>query len=1045
MQNIPPSPSPVVLHCHSAYSFLDSTLSIPRLIELALRRGVSSLALTDLGNLHGAVPFLLAGRTAGLRPILGAEIRLDGQPLLLYPENRQGFASLCRMLSACGRKDPLGGRRTPAFRHDRFVFDTAGLVAVGARAEWADRFPKAFYLGTDRRSQLEALQANARYPVALVPGIHYAEPGDRGLYDILQSMRTLTRLDQIHPEKRRGRALHFPHPHEWRERFGPGAARALAVNREIAERCRFDFNYGSLQFPAFHPPDGSAPREFLRRRVLDGLRERYGADASSVRPQVETELAIIHEVGYEDYFLIVWDILQECRRRGIAWITRGSAADSLVCYALGISNVCPVRFDLYFRRFLNRERMRMRKLPDIDMDFPHDRKDDVLDLIFAKYGPDHAAIVGGFSTFQARSALTGIAKVLGLSEQQLRPLTARLPAYTSASALERRIEESVECTDLRGIEEPYATAIRLAHRLDGLPIHPKMHPCGVVLSRDPILSLTPCFTAAKGYPTTHFDMDAVEAIGLVKMDILAQGGLAVIRDVEAGLAERRSDPQPPPVQDCGAGNEFADPAVWDLIASGQARAVHHIESPAMLSLCRMCNVRDIDTLIAIVSVIRPGAANQHKKQSFARRYQGREPWTLPHPSLAGCLSGTYGLIIYEEQVLQICEAFAGIPPGEGDTLRRALVKQREADIEAFGCRFAEAALAMNRKPFDIEEVWTLLRGFSGYAFCKAHSTAYGVEAYESARLKLSHPAGYMAAVLSNGKGFYSPLVYVLECHRLGIPLLPPRVNDPGPAFAVRNGAIRVPALRILGLGETTSARWIKARRQAPFADLDDFLRRARPEPEEAMALLRAGALDEFGPARTALFWQLQRRLKILEGEGNPDQLGLPLDTPPPDRSTKASSEPPPTPLDEPSLRDRLAAEMDLFGFTVSAHPLDLYDGIHWSSYCAIADLHRHLSRRVVCCGLVIETRIAVQSTGEPMKFLSIADRSGIIETELFADTYRRHGLATVRYPVLEVEATVEPFENGRGYTLRVHRAGEPRNLGHQSTGRATRLLPASAK
>ena len=595
----------------------------------------------------------------------------------------------------------------------------------------------------------------------------------------------------------------------------------------------------------------------------------------AIRPQIETELAMIQEVGYEEYFLIVWDLLQECRRRGISWITRGSAADSLVCYCLGISGVCPIRFELYFRRFLNRERMQMHKLPDIDLDFPHDRKDDVIDLIFAKYGAGHAAVVGGFSTFQARSAVADIAKVLGVSEYQARRFTEHFP-WGGARGLEARIQQSQECRDLPLDEDPYRSALRMAEFLDGFPRYAKMHPCGVVLSRQPMSELTPTFLSNKGYPTTHYDMDAVEALGLVKMDILAQGGLAVMRDVEQTLAARgvtvdleALNPSGKEIasRERGEGSArvagknssvrydppWEDPAVWDMIAGGGARAVHHIESPAMIGLCRQCQVGEIDGLIAIVSVIRPGAANENKKGHFIRRYQGLEPPAYPDPSLEAPLQSTFGLVVYEEHILQMCETFAGLTGGRADVLRRALGKNKPAVIDEIELEFIASARRLGRSENAITEVWDLIRGFAGYAFCKAHSTAYGVEAYQAAWLKRYYPAEFMAAVLSNGKGFYDPLVYVLEGHRLGLGFLPPSVNEPGPGFTVRpperagdKPAIRVPATRVKGLTERTVERLLRERAAGPFASFADCYRRVGPSADEVEALLRAGACDGFG-------------------------------------------------------------------------------------------------------------------------------------------------------------------------------------------------------
>ncbi|GEP43882.1 hypothetical protein BGE01nite_31730 [Brevifollis gellanilyticus] len=312
----------------------------------------------------------------------------------------------------------------------------------------------------------------------------------------------------------------------------------------------------------------------------------------------------------------------------------------------------------------------MNKLPDIDIDFPHDRKDDVVDLIFKRYGNQHAAIVGGFNTFRGRSALADIAKVLGVSEHQIRRYTETVP-YTRAKNLSDAVKHSQECRDNAWDEEPYKTALDAAEFLDGYPRYPKMHPCGVVISRDLVHSLTPTFVSSKGYPTTHLDMDSVESVGLIKMDILAQGGLAVMRDAVKALSLRGI------IADLEGLEPWEDPSVWEMIASGGARAVHHIESPAMISLCRMTNVREIDGLVAIVSVIRPGAANESKKLKFTRRYQGLEPTYYPDPSLESCLRSTFGLVVYEEHILQICEAFAGMPPGRGDVLRRALNKHKE--------------------------------------------------------------------------------------------------------------------------------------------------------------------------------------------------------------------------------------------------------------------------------------------------------------------------------------------------------------------------------
>jgi len=1036
----PATPEPYVsLRNRSHYTFLDSTLSPASIVGLAKAHGMPAVGLTDIGNLHGVVEFVQAARAAGIQPILGAEVRLERGTLVLHVENARGYHHLCRILSrqadraaARGEGESVANQQRAVLRPEMLAGQTEGLVAVSDDVSLADLFPGRFYrLVTGR-------PAAGKFPAVAAPAVHHGLPTERQKFDILQSIRTLTLLREPHPEKRMGGRLHFRTPAEMR--VGCAATPEwLEHGREIAERCRFEMPFGKPQFPVFAAPDGSTSREFLRRLVGEGLRRRYGERFRRHEAQVDEELGIIGEVGYEDYFLITWDILQECRRRGISWITRGSAADSLVCYCLGISDVCPIRFDLYFRRFLNRERMSLNKLPDIDLDFPHDAKDTVVELIFAKYGTGHCAVVGGFSTFQMRSAFAEVAKVLGVAEREVRRFTERFPwSFRDPTApdtvdtrsLAERLQGNLEARDLPVEEEPYRTALETAVFLDGMPRYPKMHPCGVVLSRQPMLELTPTFIAAKGYPTTHLDMDAVEAVGLVKMDILAQGGLAAMRDVTRWLQARgialdldrcvardaatgaliQGDPTTP--------EPWVDPKVWSMIASGQARAVHHIESPAMTSLCRMSAVKDIDGLVAIVSVIRPGAANEGKKMSFTRRYQGLEPVTYPDPSLAACLRSTFGLVVYEEHILQICEAFAGLSPGRADVLRRALNKQKQDVLLEIHGEFVASATRRGHAMAKIEEVWDLVTGFAGYAFCKAHSTAYGVEAYQSAWLKQYFPVEFMGAVLSNGKGFYDPLVYVLECHRLGIRLRPPTVNAPGPMFEPEGSFLRVPLTRVKGLTERTCLQILKARQEGAFRSQVDFYHRVAPSREEFEAMIRVGAFDVFGETRTRQFWQAQHLCTTYGSTKDPNQGWL---LPPAGLEALPS-----VPLEEPGRRQRLQWETELLGFAVSGHPLDLHDDIAWETYCPVERLAGHAGETIVTCGLVVEQRTHHQVTGEPMKFMTLADYTGMVETELFAQTYRSHALSTIRYPVLEVEARVEPFENGHGFSLRVLRAGAPR-------------------
>ncbi len=979
------------LNVKSCFSFLDSTLTIPAIIETAAEREMPAVAIMD-PNLHAAVPFFQAATAAGIKPIVGAELVCEQKPMLAYVQNQTGYANLCRLLSSNGQyvtKEILEEHHS-------------GLILIPS--------------GTQDHA---------------MPEIRYLRPEDRTFFEVLQSMKTLTLLHERHELKRKG-PFNWPSAEEWRHSHSPAA---IATIQQLAESCEFAFDFQKLRFPRYIPTNGSTPAAMLHQLAHAGLRNRYGAKARQHEAQLREELTIIAEVGYEEYFLTVWHLLQECAALGIRWITRGSAADSLVCYCLGISNVCPVRFELYFKRFLNRDRMALQKLPDIDIDFAHDRKDDVVKLLLDRYGPEHAAIVGGFNTFQARSAFGDVAKVLGVAENEIRRLTEHMP-WTDARHAADAVAMARECDHSAWQEEPLRTALLMAGMLDGFPRYAKMHPCGVVLSRDPIRDLTPTFVSSKGWPTTHFDMDAVEAVGLIKLDILAQGGLAVLRDtqsvlpglnlssLEIGLAGQTENP---PRE--GEIEPWSDPGVWNMIATSNAPGVHHIESPAMTSLACMAGVRDIDRLVAIVSVIRPGAANGLKKAQFARRAQGLEPVDYTHESLAGVLRSTFGVVAYEEHILQICEAFAGLAPGRADLLRRALVKQDEAKITELKAEFLEAARDRRRDARSIERVWDLVAGFKGYAFCRAHSTAYAVEAYQGAYAKHYHPAEFMAAVLSNGKGFYSALVYTLECRRLGIGFLLPEVNQPSDAFTVEPSdvlsgtpalplgkAIRVPLRCIKDLSDATLTRWRSELANDPFTSVRDFCVRVRPEGPEALNLIRAGAFDRLGGTRTEQFWHcLHAAQHHSTGAGWLFQGGA-------ESNIRATFR------EEPTLLQKLQDEMELFGFTISGHPLDLHPHIAWSTYCPIADLHLYHGKRVTVCGLIIVSRHHMQQNGQPMKFISISDRTGIVECEIFAAAYRAYGLNTVRYPVVQITGEVRPFDNGQGFTLEVRHITQPRRI-----------------
>jgi error-prone DNA polymerase len=997
----------VALHNHSYYSLLDSTMSVDQLVDAAREHRMTAVGLVDRDTLAGAVRFYKRARSAGLHPVIGSEVTLSGGgTLVLLVENAAGYANLCRLIST--RVEHDGGVTL-----DDVARHSAGLLCLTSSADepfllgLSEMFDARLALEVSPHTSQDPRQARAmvrlarrhRFPLVATASAHYQAPEDRPRYDILSSMRTLTLLGQPHPMKLGAGNYHLHSPAEMERHFA-GLPQAIANTARIAERCRFDFQLGDILFPEFKTPDGETPAAALRRMAHSGVERRYAhlAERGEIYARLDRELRVIEEVGYAEYFLIFSDIVDWANRNGIATLARGSAAGSLVCYALAIGNVCPFRFGLSFERFLNKERMQFAKLADIDLDLPWDRRDEVVRYVFARYGEEHVACIGAFNTFQGRSSVADIAKVYGIPEREARRFTENLPYFAGdAGAV---VREMPECRHLPYHEEPYRTILKMTAALEGVPRHFMMHPCGLVIGAAPIVSRMPVFRGAKGLLTTHYAMDDVEELGLLKMDLLGQAGLSVLRDARAAIRANRG------VEIDAASIDQRDPATWEAISSGHARGVFHIESPAMTSLLVMANCRDIDCLTAVESIIRPGAANEGKKRAFARRHQGFEPVSYVHPSLEPLLAGTYGLMAYEEHILLVANGFAGMPWGRADLLRRALVKNKDCrKIAELGVEFRARAFERGRAVEETEAVWKMLAEFAGYMFNKAHSAAYAVEAFEGAYLKTRYPIEFLAGVLGNRRGFYAPIVYVLEALRHGARFLPPDVNLSAERFLVRGDTIRLPLDQIKGLDQATVERIRAARAEAPFGDAGDFYRRVRPRHAEWMALVKAGAFDSLGEPRGRVFWRLCRleaaaaRLELLEVEDGED---LPSGAGP-----------------HPQW------EHELFGFPVSCHPLDYFArGVDWTRYVQAGRLIGYLGKEVEVCGLIVAERVHTTDRGA-MKFLTLADYEGFVEVALFADTYRNYGHLTTQ-PVVAARAVVDAFENRRGYVLRAESVRAPR-------------------
>ena len=1081
----------ISLHNRSAFSFGSALTRPAELVAFAKKHHMPAIALTDLNGLYAAVPFQQLCQQAGIKPIIGAELRLLGDiTVTLLAQSLTDYGNLCRLVSLHHlREEALSAADLCEQANDLICLlnpsPTLSFGNNGAPRQLAvralqDVFHNRLYieLSLHKRADRPSARDWARIadqlgiPVVATCASRCVRRDQMQALRALSSIGTLTLLDQTHPDKPDG-DYHLRTPAEMKRLFQrrPDALRNTVI---IAECCAFTFDLSKNRFPPFVSPDGRSAIEHLRKLAVAGCRRRYVDEPqqrgiggkrptfSEALERLERELAIIDQVHYAEYFLVFHEIVEYCRREGIASLARGSAADSLICYALGVSHACPFRFDLPFDRFVNPERAKFSKMADIDLDLPWDKRDQVIRWVYDRWGHDRVAMIGAANTFHGRAAVAELGKVFGLPAHEVHQVTKQMPRVR-ATDLSRAINASPEAQGLPTGEEPFRSILQMAGALEGLPRHWAMHPCGLVVSPEPLTDLVPVRRSPKGMLVAQFDMDAIEALGFVKIDLLGQAGLSVLRDTVTEI-ERTDGVR----VDLDRDIDYADESTWDMIAGGEARGVHHIESPAMTSLIRQCNVRDIDALTTIVAIIRPGAANQGKKDKFARRHQGFEQPEYAHPVLEPVLRGTYGLMVFEEHILQVAVEFAGMNLGRADVLRRALNKEDRALISELKEEFVEGARRGGRTEKEIAAVWPLLEGFAGFMFNKAHSAEYAVEAFQGAYLKRRRPAHYLAAILSNYRGFYahSPtlpqILYVLEALRLGVGFLAPCVNRSRERFTVehvkrqhdlaktqsvphpllrkgwgtRAGApvntglcpmIRVPVSHTKGLSTGFVERYLTARQAGVFTSLADCIGRCRPGEAEARALLDSGALDCFNDSRPVMFWQLRRLCRRFARTGNMSSSAPALW----EESPTQHEESPPIELTCPDAQKIARREMELLGFPITIDPLtflgsdDKGNRIDWDRYVPINQLHRHVGRRVRVCGLMVADRInrtrAVTlhaRAGDLMKFVTLADRTGFVETFLFPDVYRRFGHLTAMHPILAATCLVEPFENQNGFTLR---------------------------
>jgi DNA polymerase-3 subunit alpha/error-prone DNA polymerase len=964
---------PLVVHSH--YSLMWGTASPRQICRVARQLGYERLALTDTDNLYGLWPFLAACRREGIIPIVGAEVTdpASGRSAACLVETEAGYRNLCRLLTR--RKLQATEFNLQADLPAR----AAGLTVLTAHSDLPDTWHAAgvavaAVMPCRTLPPTHALRTAARrlrVPVVAAPGSLFLHPEDVAVHRILRAIARNASLSRLAAGDTAASDAWLAPPEEYERRFLP-CPEALAATAAVAERLSFSGPRFGTVLPPLAGHDARSAAQRLRTDAYTGARRRYGEELSeAVVERLEHELALIVQMDFAAYFLIVRDIVTLSPRT----CGRGSGAASLVAYCLGITNVCPLKHHLYFERFLNPGRT---DPPDIDVDFAWDERDGVLETVLAAHR-GHAAMVANHVLFQPRMAVREVAKVYGLTETEIGRVSKRLPWYWRAEETHTdflaELKRQPETKALQ-FPPPWPAILDCARRIIGTPRHLSVHPGGVVVTPRPIDEYVPIERASKGVPVIQWEKDAAEEAGLVKIDILGNRSLGVIRDAQANLRANGTE------LDESRWEPEDDFATQQAVAQGRTMGCFYIESPAMRLLQQKSRVGDFEHLVIHSSIIRP-AANDYIRE-YIRRLHGA-PWDPIHPLLADVLEETFGIMVYQEDVSRAAVALAGFSHAEADGLRKILSKKdRELQLRDYARRFREGARAQGVSEEQIAAIWDMMMSFDGYSFCKPHSASYARVSFQAAYLKVHHPAEFMAAVISNQGGFYSVFAYVSEARRLGLAILPPDVNASDRRWTGQQAALRVGLLSIKGLSAETQERIAACRRDRIYANLGDFVERVRPDAAELRALVHCGALDRLGPGagRAELLWDATRRLAKLGGTGRAARNRSLFETPP------AEECPPRLPPDD--VRERLRREFAVLGFLCGRHPMELYaDAVRRAGAVKAADLPRCVGRRIRFAGWLITGKVVETKQGEPMEFLTFEDETGLVETTFFPETYRR--------------------------------------------------------
>ncbi len=1066
----------VHLHTHSEYSLLDGANRIPDLVARVSSLGMDSLAITDHGNLHAAWSFYEVAKKAKVRPILGFEAYLAFGPrqekerpswapanyshLVLLARNRQGYKNIVK-LSSAGYLE--GFYRRP--RIDKQILEelSDGIVCLAAclsgevslwlrqgayerakeSAEWFSRVfgPDGFWLEVQDhgiadekvvRDGMFKLGEDLGLPVLATNDAHYLEREDHEAHDCLLAIGTGKDLDDPNRFRFHGSESYVKTEEEMAQVF-PNRPDLLENTVRVANLCEFDFEqrYFLPEFP--RPKEFETDDDLLIDLASRGATDRYGDPLpANVTERLQYELDIITKTGYAGYFLIVQDFIRAAKERGIpVGPGRGSAAGSLVAYALGIVDVDPLEFDLLFERFLNPERVSM---PDIDVDFCYERRGEIIEYVRERYGHSSVGQIITFGTMKARAAIRDIARVLAISPAEADKIAKLIPSGPGYSlSVSEAVRKVPELARLVRENDTLERLADLAQRVEGLARHASVHAAGIVIAPGPLVDYVPvCLPPKSGSQNgensiiTQFDMVALEKVGMLKMDFLGLRTLTVIHDAMAMIEERHGVTVNFDEIDRG------DPAVYEMLRNGRTAGVFQFESPLATDMLRQLRVDRFDDLVATNALVRPGPLDSGMHQVYARRKRGEEPVTYPLPELEEVLAPTYGVIIYQEQVMLIANLLAGYSLAEADVLRKAVGKKIQTLIDAELERFVDRCIENGHPQRIVEDLASQIKTFGRYGFNKSHSVAYSILSFRTAWLKTHYPAEFMAALLSSEIGDTDKVVgYINETRELGLEVLPPSVNESGLKFTVTSESqmrFGLGAVRNVGRGAIESI--IDGRASGPYETPTDFcdridLRLCNKRVIES--LIAAGALDHLGDHRAQLLAALELALseaQVRQAEREAGQGSLFGDP-----TESAVSNAPVALPDVPqwSEAERLAREKEVIGFFISGHPLERYRrevelfGVRTTATLGIWSEHR-VSAAVVVTS--IKRRIS-RKTGAEYARLTLEDFHGTAEAIVFPDGWSKLSNVIVTDAALLLTGGYSPRDRGEDRAPFIIEIAEP--------------------